>query len=51
MFSIADLSRVWVMVDVYEHQIDWLRRADAEMTVPARPGRTWEGRWTTSIRS
>ena len=44
MFTIADLSRVWVMVDVYEHQIDWLAEGlTAEMTVPARPGRTWEG--------
>ncbi|MGB5831943.1 MAG: efflux RND transporter periplasmic adaptor subunit [Thiohalocapsa sp.] len=44
MFSIADLSRVWVMVDIYEHQIDWLATGlKAEMTVPARPGRTWEG--------
>jgi Cu(I)/Ag(I) efflux system membrane fusion protein len=32
------------MVDIYEHQIDWLRQGlSAEMTVPARPGRTWEG--------
>jgi Cu(I)/Ag(I) efflux system membrane fusion protein len=44
MFSIADLSRVWVMVDIYEHQIDWLREGlGAQMTVPARPGRTWKG--------
>jgi Cu(I)/Ag(I) efflux system membrane fusion protein len=45
MFTIADLSRVWVMVDIYEHQIDWLAQGlSAEMTVPARPGRTWEGK-------
>jgi Cu(I)/Ag(I) efflux system membrane fusion protein len=45
MFTIADLSRVWVMVDVYEHQIDWLDEGlSAEMTVEARPGRTWEGK-------
>jgi Cu(I)/Ag(I) efflux system membrane fusion protein len=45
MFTIADLSQVWVMVDIYEHQIDWLREGlSAEMTVPARPGRTWEGK-------
>ena len=44
MFTIADLSQVWVMVDIYEHQIDWLAEGlSAEMTVPARPGRTWEG--------
>ncbi|WP_295543825.1 efflux RND transporter periplasmic adaptor subunit [uncultured Thiohalocapsa sp.] len=45
MFTIADLAQVWVMADVYEHQIDWLREGlSAEMTVPARPGRTWEGK-------
>jgi Cu(I)/Ag(I) efflux system membrane fusion protein len=45
LFSIADLSRVWVMVDIYEQQIDWLSAGlSAEMTVPARPGRTWEGK-------
>lgn len=44
MFTIADLSQVWVLVDIYEHQIDWLAEGlSAEMRVPARPGRTWEG--------
>jgi membrane fusion protein, copper/silver efflux system len=42
--TIADLSRIWVMVDVYEHQIDWLAEGvSAEMRVPAFPGRVWEG--------
>lgn len=45
MFTIADLSQVWVMVDVYEHRIDWLAVGQsARMTVPARPGRSWEGK-------
>jgi len=45
MFTIADLSRVWVLVDIYEHQIDWLDEGlTAEMTVEARPGRTWDGK-------
>jgi Cu(I)/Ag(I) efflux system membrane fusion protein len=44
MFTIADLSQVWVMVDVFEHQIDWLEPGlSAEIKVPAHPGRTWEG--------
>ncbi len=44
MMTIADLSSVWVMVDVYEHQIDWLAEGlTAEIKVPAYPGRTWEG--------
>jgi Cu(I)/Ag(I) efflux system membrane fusion protein len=43
--TIADLSRIWVLVDVYEHQIDWLAEdLSAEIRVPAYPGRAWEGR-------
>ncbi len=45
MFTIADLSRVWVLVDIFEHQIDWLRTGlSAEIRVPARPGQTWQGK-------
>jgi Cu(I)/Ag(I) efflux system membrane fusion protein len=45
MFTIADLSRVWVMVDVFEAQIDWLAPGlNAEIRVPARPGKVLEGR-------
>ncbi|HYN79536.1 MAG TPA: efflux RND transporter periplasmic adaptor subunit [Lamprocystis sp. (in: g-proteobacteria)] len=44
MFTIADLSRVWVLVDVFEDQLDWLApKLTAVIRVPARPGRTWEG--------
>jgi len=44
MFTIADLSKVWVMVDVFEHQLAWIAPGmTAEITVPAYPGRTWEG--------
>ncbi len=43
--TIADLGRIWVLVDVYEHQIDWLAEGlTAEIKVPAYPGRTWEGK-------
>ena len=42
--TIADLARIWVLVDVYEHQIDWLAQGvPAEIRVPAYPGRVWEG--------
>lgn len=45
MFTIADLSRVWLLVDVFEHQIDWLAPGlSAEIRVPARPGLSWEGK-------
>jgi len=44
MFTIADLSRVWVMVDVFEHQIAWLKPGiEAEISVPAYPGKKWKG--------
>jgi len=43
--TIADLSQVWVVVDIFEHQIDWLAEGlSAEITVPAYPSRTWEGK-------
>jgi Cu(I)/Ag(I) efflux system membrane fusion protein len=45
MMTIADLSSVWVMVDVYEHQIAWLKEGlTAEISVPAWPGKSWEGK-------
>ncbi|MEJ2576491.1 MAG: efflux RND transporter periplasmic adaptor subunit [Gammaproteobacteria bacterium] len=45
MFTIADLSDVWVMVDVFENQIAWLAPGlSAEIRVPAHPGRVWEGK-------
>jgi Cu(I)/Ag(I) efflux system membrane fusion protein len=44
MFTIVDLSKVWVMVDIFEHQIAWVRPGlTAEITTPAYPGRVWEG--------
>jgi len=45
IFTIADLSQVWVLVDIFEHQIDWIKTdLSAEMTVPAYPGKKWEGK-------
>lgn len=42
--TIADLAKIWVMVDIYEHQIGWLATGQsAEIRVPAYPGRAWEG--------
>jgi len=44
LFTIVDLSEVWVMVDIYEHQIAWIHSGlKAEISTPAYPGRTWEG--------
>jgi len=44
LFTIVDLSEVWVLVDIYEHQIAWVKEGlTAEVTTPAYPGRTWKG--------
>ncbi|MEN8179844.1 MAG: efflux RND transporter periplasmic adaptor subunit [Pseudomonadota bacterium] len=44
MFTIVDLSEVWVMVNIYEHQAPWVRKGHkVEITAPAIPGRTWAG--------
>ena len=44
LFTIVDLSEVWVMVDIYEHQIAWVRPGlQAEISTPAYPGRSWKG--------
>jgi len=44
MFTIADLGRVRVLVDIFEHQIAWLKPGlEAEIEVPAHPGKQWRG--------
>lgn len=43
-FTIADLSHVWVEVNVLEPQIGWVERGKpAEMKINALPGRRFEG--------
>ena len=45
MFEVADLGRVWVLAQVYEHQIGLIRTGQAvAATVPAYPGREFPGR-------
>jgi len=47
LYLIADLSRIWVNVDIYEDDLPWLKVGDkAEMTVRAAPGRIFEGEVT-----
>jgi Cu(I)/Ag(I) efflux system membrane fusion protein len=47
LYLIADLSRIWVNVDVFEDEMSWVRVGDrAEMRVRADPGRTYEGKVT-----
>lgn len=44
LFEVADLSRVWVLAQVYEHQIGLVRVGQAvEATVEAYPGEVFRG--------
>lgn len=45
LYLIADLSRIWVYLDVYEDDLPWLKVGDkAEMRVRAAPGKIYRGR-------
>jgi membrane fusion protein, copper/silver efflux system len=47
LYMIADLSSVWVFVDVFEEEMPWVNVGDeAEMRVAAIPGTTFKGRLT-----
>jgi membrane fusion protein, copper/silver efflux system len=45
LFKIADLSSVWLNLEAYEKDLQWLRYAqDVSFEVEALPGRTFHGR-------
>ena len=45
LFEIADLSRVWLMVDVYEQDLGWVERGTtASVELPYEPGVKTTGR-------
>lgn len=47
LYAIADLSRVWVYVDVYEYELPWVREGDAaDMRLDSLPGRVFKGKIT-----
>ncbi|MDX8386109.1 MAG: efflux RND transporter periplasmic adaptor subunit [Gallionella sp.] len=47
LYMIADLSRVWVIVDIYEDDMPWVRVGDkAKVKVSGIPGRTFTGNVT-----
>jgi Cu(I)/Ag(I) efflux system membrane fusion protein len=44
LYTIADLSSVWVIVDVFEHQLTWVNVGDkAQVQVQGVPGKVWQG--------
>jgi len=45
VMSLADLSSVWLLAEVFERQSDWVEEGQpAEVTLAFLPGRTWEGK-------
>jgi Cu(I)/Ag(I) efflux system membrane fusion protein len=45
IYTIADLSRLWVKLDAYESDLSWIRYGQiVEFTTEAYPGETFEGR-------
>ncbi len=47
LYKIADLSRIWAYVDVYEYELGWVSLNDkAEMRLVSYPGRVFEGKVT-----
>ncbi len=44
LYTIADLSRVWVYADVYEYELPWVREGqNAVIDLSYLPGRSFEG--------
>ena len=47
LYTIADLTTVWVLVDIFENELPWVRLGDqTRMTIAGAPGRVFEGRLT-----
>ncbi|HEY5623372.1 MAG TPA: efflux RND transporter periplasmic adaptor subunit [Gammaproteobacteria bacterium] len=47
LFMIADLSRVWVLVDIFEDELPWVQVGnEATMTIAGAPGQIFEGQLT-----
>ena len=45
LYTIADLSRVWLYLDIYEYDIPWIRYGqDIEGTTESYPGETFQGK-------
>ncbi|RJP82439.1 MAG: efflux RND transporter periplasmic adaptor subunit [Desulfobacteraceae bacterium] len=45
IFEITDLSKVWVLFDVYESDMSWIQKGDTvEFIVASLPGETFQGK-------
>jgi len=47
LYTLADLSRVWVYAEIYENELPWVQVSDeAQMRLAGVPGRVFRGRVT-----
>jgi RND family efflux transporter MFP subunit len=45
LYTIADISKVWVYADIYEYELPWIKEGqEAKVTLEAYPGRVFRGR-------
>ncbi|MFT5971211.1 MAG: Cu(I)/Ag(I) efflux system membrane fusion protein, partial [Flavobacteriales bacterium] len=45
LYEISNLSKVWVMLDVYETELQWIKKGDmVRYTIASIPGETFEGK-------
>lgn len=44
LFQIADLTKVWVLADIYEYELPWVKNGDeGQITVSAIPDKSFKG--------
>lgn len=47
LYTIADLSNIWVLADIYEYELPWVKVGqDAEMSLSYFPGKRFKGKVT-----
>ncbi len=45
LMDVVDISQIWLMVDVYEHDLPWVKRGtQALVELPYEPGKVYEGK-------
>jgi Cu(I)/Ag(I) efflux system membrane fusion protein len=45
VMSLADLSSVWLLAEIFERQADWVETGQStDVSLPYLPGRNWQGR-------
>lgn len=45
LYTVSDLSKVWVLFDIYESDLGWIKKGDKiEYTIQSIPGKTFSGK-------